>query len=130
MHTDILAPSILQSFIPQSRSSSSDEKKSLEVRSLFGKTNMKEQREETTTKGASSLIRERKAWIGYDFANSCYATVAIATFLPLVLNAYAEAEAWQGKSKPKMCDKLEEAYSEKCLECRVGEGNLLCSGAR
>ena len=90
---------------------------------------MKEQREETTTK-ASSLIKERKAWIGYDFANSCYATVAIATFLPLVLNAYAEAEAWQGKSKPKMCDKLEEAYSEKCLECRVGEGDLLCSGAR
>jgi hypothetical protein len=40
MHTDILAPSILQSFnlqsfIPQSRSSSSDEKKSLEVRTLF-----------------------------------------------------------------------------------------------
>ena len=25
-----------------------------------------------------SLARERKAWIGYDFANSCYATVAIA----------------------------------------------------
>ena len=78
---------------------------------------------------SSSLARERKAWIGYDFANSCYATVAIATFLPLVLNAYAESEAWQGKLKPKMCSTLDEEYSEKCLECRVGEGNLLCSGA-
>ena len=75
-----------------------------------------------------SLARERKAWIGYDFANSCYATVAIATFLPLVLNAYAESEAWRGKLKPKMCSTLDVEYSEKCLECRVGEGNLLCSG--
>ena len=76
----------------------------------------------------AKLIKERKAWIGYDFANSCYATVAIATFLPLVLNAYAEAEAWRGKTKPQMCSNLEEEYSEKCMECRVGEGNLLCSG--
>ena len=76
----------------------------------------------------AKLIKERKAWIGYDFANSCYATVAIATFLPLVLNAYAEAEAWRGKTKPQTCSNLEEEYSEKCMECRVGEGNLLCSG--
>ena len=92
------------------------------------KNSLKKQPKMSNEASSLSLARERKAWIGYDFANSCYATVAIATFLPLVLNAYAESEAWQGKLKPKMCSTLDEEYSEKCLECRVGEGNLLCSG--
>ena len=93
------------------------------------KNSLKKQPKMSNEASSLSLARERKAWIGYDFANSCYATVAIATFLPLVLNAYAESEAWQRKLKPKMCSTLDEEYSEKCLECRVGEGNLLCSGA-
>lgn len=93
------------------------------------KNSLKKQPKMSNEASSLSLARERKAWIGYDFANSCYATVAIATFLPLVLNAYAESEAWQGKLKPKMCSTLDIEYSEKCLECRVGEGNLLCSGA-
>ena len=92
------------------------------------KNSLKKQPKMSNEASSLSLARERKAWIGYDFANSCYATVAIATFLPLVLNAYAESEAWRGKLKPKMCSTLDVEYSEKCLECRVGEGNLLCSG--
>ncbi len=92
------------------------------------KNSLKKQPKMSNEDKSLSLARERKAWIGYDFANSCYATVAIATFLPLVLNAYAESEAWRGKLKPKMCSTLDVEYSEKCLECRVGEGNLLCSG--
>jgi len=96
--------------------------------SLPEKLTLKKQPKMSNEDKSLSLARERKAWIGYDFANSCYATVAIATFLPLVLNAYAESEAWRGKLKPKMCSTLDVEYSEKCLECRVGEGNLLCSG--
>ena len=95
----------------------------------YRENSLKKQPKMSNEASSLSLARERKAWIGYDFANSCYATVAIATFLPLVLNACAESEAWQGKLKPKMCSTLDAEYSEKCLECRVGEGNLLCSGA-
>ena len=70
----------------------------------------------------AKLIKERKAWIGYDFANSCYATVAIATFLPLILNAYAEAEAWRGKTKPQTCSDLEEEYSENVWSVALERG--------
>ena len=76
------------------------------------------------------LENEESAWIYFDFANSCYATVALATFLPLVLNSYATTHAWteSGLVKPPNCDDLTTAYSEACLECRIGEGDLLCSG--
>ena len=77
------------------------------------------------------LENEESAWIWFDVANSCYATVALATFLPLVLNSYARTHAWtiSGLAKPPTCGDLASPYSTPCIECRIGEGDLLCSGA-
>jgi MFS transporter, UMF1 family len=75
------------------------------------------------------LDNEASAWIGFDVANSCYATVSLATFLPLVLNSYATTQAWvaSGRDKPPMCGDITN-YAVSCIECRVGEGDLLCTG--
>jgi len=78
-----------------------------------------------------ALENEESAWIWFDVANSCYATVALATFLPLVLNSYATTHAWtaSGLLKPPACGDLTSPYSTPCIECRIGEGDLLCTGA-
>jgi UMF1 family MFS transporter len=77
------------------------------------------------------LLDETAAWIWQDFANSCYSTVSIATFLPLVINSYATTQAWvlSGEDMPPYCSDLATEYSEACIECRVGEGDLLCTGS-
>lgn len=77
------------------------------------------------------LLDEISAWIWQDFANSVYSTVVMATFLGLILNSYATTAAWSesGRVKPPNCSDLETAYSEACLECRVGEGTLVCTGS-
>jgi UMF1 family MFS transporter len=78
-----------------------------------------------------SLLDEVIAWIWYDVANSNYSSVSMATFLPLLLNSYATTIAWErsGEDAPPYCSDLESKYSEACIECRVGEGDLLCTGS-
>ena len=71
-------------------------------------------------KHLAPLESERGAWIWFDWANSIYSTVCIATFLPLVLNSYATTAAWaqSDRVQPDSCDDIN--YATACIECRVG----------
>lgn len=78
-----------------------------------------------------SLLDEVIAWIWFDVANSIYSSVGMVAFVPLVLNSYATTQAWalSERDQPPYCSDLETAYSEACIECRIGEGDLLCTGS-
>lgn len=77
------------------------------------------------------LLDEACAWVWQDFSNSVYSSVVMAAFLGLVLNSYATTAAWEesGRVKPPYCSDLASAYSEACMECRVGEGTMVCTGS-